>query len=80
MSHPDLATDRRDQPMATLLALLAAVFTAGYMAPWLVAAARGKSNHLTVGVVNFLLGWTVIGWVIALIMAFGPHRPAYSYR
>ena len=66
-------TDARDQPMATMLSMIAAVFTLGYMAPWMVAAARGKSDHMTVFWLNLLLGWTVVGWIVALAKAAGPH-------
>ena len=69
-----IITDQRDRPMATLLALIAAVFTLGYMLPWMIAAARGKSNHWGVFWLNLLLGWTVIGWVAALVMSVLPHR------
>ena len=73
-------TDQRDQPMATLLSMIAAVFTVGYMAPWMIAAARGKSNHITVLWVNLLLGWTVVGWIVALVMAAGPHKVVVPAR
>jgi Superinfection immunity protein len=69
----DGLTDQRDRPMATLLAMIAAVFTLGYMAPWMVAAARGRSNHLTVFWLNLLLGWTVVGWIVAMVKAASPH-------
>jgi hypothetical protein len=48
------------------VSILAAVLTLGYMLPWMIAALRGKSNHWGIFVVNLLLGWTIIGWVIAL--------------
>ena len=35
---------------------------------------RGKSNSGAVGWINLLLGWSVIGWIIALVMACGAHR------
>ncbi len=73
-------TDQRDLPMATLLSMIAAVFTVGYLAPWMVAAARGKSNHLTVLWVNALLGWTVVGWVVAMVMASRPHNAVVPAR
>src|SRR5690625_6947107 len=55
-------------------AWILAIFTAFYMLPWAIAATRGKSNHSSVGLINFLLGWSVIGWIVALIMACGSHR------
>ena len=31
---------------------------------------RKKRNLISIGLLNFFLGWTVIGWIIALIWAF----------
>jgi Superinfection immunity protein len=44
--------------------VLAATFL--YFLPTLVAIARDADNKLSIFVLNLLLGWTVIGWVIAL--------------
>lgn len=30
---------------------------------------RHKKNIMAIGVINFFLGWTLIGWVLALIWA-----------
>lgn len=35
----------------------------------------GKRNIDSVIVVNFLLGWTVLGWIVALVMALNPDDP-----
>jgi Superinfection immunity protein/Protein of unknown function (DUF2510) len=45
------------------------VFTFGYFLPWAIAATRNKSNTLAIGVLNFFVGWTIIGWIAALVMA-----------
>ena len=34
-----------------------------------IAVSRNRRDHVTVLVVNFLLGWTFIGWIVALVMA-----------
>ena len=39
-----------------------------YMLPWAIAALRDV-KHWGVFWVNLLLGWTIIGWIIALVMA-----------
>lgn len=49
------------------------------MLPWAVAATRGKSNATAVALINLLLGWTLIGWIVALVMACGAHQVA-GYR
>jgi Superinfection immunity protein len=40
-----------------------------YLLPTLVASRRNARNMGSVAVINILLGWTVIGWVVALAMA-----------
>lgn len=37
--------------------------------PWAIAATRQKSNTLAIGLLNFLVGWTIIGWIAAAVMA-----------
>ena len=55
------------------VALLAILILAAYWAPTIIAAARGKANAGGVIVVNLLLGWSGIGWIVALAMALsGP--------
>ena len=49
--------------------LLFVVVACAYFTPCIVAAARHKANIGGVVVVNVLLGWTVLGWVVALVMA-----------
>lgn len=51
------------------IAWLFAIVSFGYFLPWAVAATRQKSNTLAIGLLNFFVGWTVIGWIAALVMA-----------
>lgn len=39
------------------------------MIPWFVALARGHNSSLSIFVLSFFLGWTCIGWVVALVWA-----------
>jgi Protein of unknown function (DUF2510). len=72
---PTVLTDRQDVGAAVVaIAWVVAVLTLGYMLPWAIAASRGKSNHGAVAIVNFFLGWSLIGWVVALVMACTAHR------
>lgn len=50
-----------------------ALCTLGYLLPWAVAAQRGARNSAQVFWLNLLLGWTLVGWVVALVMAFRVH-------
>ena len=40
-----------------------------YFVPTIVAELRKHHNTLAIGAVNLFLGWTVIGWVAALVWA-----------
>ena len=44
-----------------------------YFLPFFVAAGRGV-NTGSVFVINLFLGWTFIGWVVALAMSMGTRR------
>ena len=41
-----------------------------YFLPSIVALVRGKRDTLSICLLNFFLGWTLIGWIIALVWAF----------
>ncbi|CAG4909212.1 superinfection immunity protein [Paraburkholderia saeva] len=43
-----------------------------YLAPAMIADARGRKDAFVVTMVNILLGWTVIGWFAALAWARHP--------
>jgi Superinfection immunity protein len=40
-----------------------------YFLPSIVAFARSKRDTAAIVLLNFFLGWTVIGWVVALVWA-----------
>jgi hypothetical protein len=55
-------------------ALLAAIFFVGtligllvYLIPSLVAFHREHENKAGILIVNFLAGWTIVGWIYCLI-------------
>jgi hypothetical protein len=49
--------------------IIAFVILAIYFFPTIIAAARGKRNSGAIFVLNFFLGWSFIGWVVALVWA-----------
>lgn len=55
---------------AVVLLLVAALGAALYFIPTIVAVIRHVPNVGSVAVVNIFLGWTFIGYVVALAMAF----------
>lgn len=40
-----------------------------YFLPWYVATKNKKQNTGAIGALNFFLGWTLVGWVVALVWA-----------
>lgn len=69
-----LSTDQRPVSSGIVAtAWVCAVLTVGYLLPWAIAATRGRSNQAAVGLVNLFLGWSLIGWIVALVMACQAH-------
>lgn len=52
-----------------------AMLLAAYLLPTIVATNRKHHNKGAIAVVNIFLGWTFIGWVVALAMASSALRP-----
>lgn len=50
------------------LLILVAVSTVYFM-PWFIAALRVHHRRFMIGLLNLLLGWTLIGWLIAFLWA-----------
>jgi len=69
-----IVSDKKGRPVSAVVAIVVAILTGGYMLPWAIAALRGNANTWTVFWVNLLLGWTVIGWIVALVMSIREHR------
>lgn len=46
-----------------------------YFLPSIIAAARSMRDLVSIFVLNLLLGWTAIGWVIALVWALKTDVP-----
>lgn len=45
------------------------LFTLIYFIPSIVANGNNKKNEGAIIVFNILLGWTILGWIIALVWA-----------
>lgn len=45
-----------------------------YMAPTVVAAYRDHPRKSAIFFINLLAGWTVIGWIVALVWALSGDR------
>lgn len=51
-----------------------------YFPPTIVAWVRRHPNRLSIFLLNLLLGWTLIGWVVALIWSASAIRKAGADR
>jgi Superinfection immunity protein len=58
-----------------VVAWIVAVLSSLYMLPWAIAATRNLRNHWTIFWIDLLLGWTIVGWVIGLVMACRSKKP-----
>lgn len=54
--------------------LIILIVTFIYFVPALKAYENEKRNKASVLVINIFLGWTLIGWIIALAMAVGKDK------
>lgn len=58
-----------------------------YLAPLWIALGRGHPETAAIAAVNLLLGWTVLGWLIAMVWAFSrvpgkadaPHSSGFGW-
>ena len=64
--------------MHSLIGVLTAVAIIGclalYLLPTLIAVIRRAPDTATVAILNILLGWTLIGWILCLVLAL--RKPA----
>jgi hypothetical protein len=63
----------RSWTLTKIVAIVVAILTAGYMLPWAIAAVRDV-RHWGVFWLNLLLGWTIIGWIWALVLSLRSQR------
>jgi len=62
-------------PMKWVIFFGAFIVICLYFAPFIVANDHAKRNKLYILILNLALGWTVIGWVVALIWANRKDKP-----
>jgi hypothetical protein len=49
-----------------------------YFLPSIIALLKSKRDTLAIFLLNFFLGWTVIGWIIALVWAAKHDAPVVA--
>jgi hypothetical protein len=50
-----------------------------YFLPALIASSRHVHERVAITLLNVFLGWTFIGWIVALIWAIAAPRPYIAY-
>jgi len=55
--------------------LILIIALAIYFIPTVIAAARGHRNAAPIIMINLLLGWTFVGWLVALIWSMTYQPP-----
>ena len=59
-----------DSPIHLLIVLFVmAILSVPYFVPTIIAFSRNKTTRFTILAINFLLGWTVVGYIVALVLA-----------
>jgi hypothetical protein len=59
-----------------LLAITASTLLAGYLLPSIIAVARQAPSAGSTVVINVILGWTIVGWAVALALACRSRPPS----
>jgi hypothetical protein len=67
--HMTLAASGNDAGAGIAVVFIIIIGIAAYWVPTIVATIRKVPNRGSVIVVNLFLGWTLVGWVVALAMA-----------
>jgi Superinfection immunity protein len=79
IAHPPVQTATSTGDENTVAAIVTVlVILAVYFLPAILANRRSHRNETGIFVLNLRLGWTLIGWVVAIVWAFtraGPARP-----
>ena len=55
-----------------------AVITLGYFLPLAIAFTRSHKDTLAIFLVDLLLGWTLVGWVVAIVWSVKKETVAVS--
>lgn len=66
--------------VAALVILLMLVGVAIYIIPTIIALARRHSQKVPIILVNILLGWTLVGWIVALVWSLVNDQPRNNFN
>jgi hypothetical protein len=60
--------------MLILEIIALAALAALHFAPTFIAVWRKHPRRIAIFVINLLFGWTILGWIVALVWALSPPR------
>lgn len=69
------AQESSDGTALIILLLFFVVGAAFYFLPSIVALIKKAPSKISVIIINLFFGWTFVGWVVALAMAFRDPQP-----
>src|SRR5260221_12367546 len=69
--------DPSGAPSAAIVIAWSLISAAAYFTPAIVALVRRVPNAGSVIVIDLLLGWTIVGWIVALAMACRSKAPRH---
>jgi uncharacterized membrane protein YhaH (DUF805 family) len=64
-----------DTEIAAIVFVSVSLFFVVYFLPAIVVLVRRPRRWRLVGLVDLLAAWTIIGWIVALVLAFALPRP-----
>lgn len=56
------------------------VVAVGYLLPSFLAVVRKRRNLGTIFLVNVVFGWTIVGWIVAMMWALGVRESLSFFR
>ncbi len=57
------------------VSVMVIITVAIYILPTMLAWKRQSSRRWRITLINLLLGWTVVGWIVAMVMTFAYEPP-----
>ena len=57
------------------VSVMVIITVAVYILPTLLAWKRQSSRRWRITLINLLLGWTLVGWIVAMVMTFAYEPP-----
>jgi hypothetical protein len=55
------------------------VITVIYLLPGIIASARSHRSAISIWIITIFTGWTVVGWLVALVWAFSSNVKSSKY-